>query len=373
MAALEIHRFTPDDTEDVRTSFEIINAIGAADAPWEHPWLLDRFEGFLRKGWDGEPPVCYLATVDGKAVGQAFVFYSERDNTHLGWAWMGVLPEHRRLGYGSALFAHVQDEVRAAGRTSIGADGWESERAVGFAAKHGLEKRSQAIMRRQTLSEIPKGRLQELYDEAAARATDYELVRIVGRTPDDMVDAMVELVAAINDAPTDDLDIEDEVFSAERLAAYETSQIERGSRLYRLVARHRATGELGGHTVIAVEYAASGDRRPARHGRRRCPPRASAGPAAQGRDAAVAGGGGAAARERGHLERRVERPHDRGQRGARLPDHGPRAAVPEVALSRPQSRAVSTSGPSSVIAMVCSMCAPREPSPLRSVQPSRSV
>ena len=253
MAALEIHRFTPDDTEDVRTSFEIINAIGAADAPWEHPWLLDRFEGFLRKGWDGEPPVCYLATVDGKAVGQAFVFYSERDNTHLGWVWMGVLPEHRRLGYGSTLFAHVQDEARAAGRTSIGADGWESERAVGFAAKHGLEKRSQAIMRRQTLSEIPKGRLQELYDEAAARATDYELVRIVGRTPDDMVDAMVELAAAINDAPTDDLDIEDEVFSAERLAAYETSQIERGSRLYRLVARHRATGELGGHTVIAVE------------------------------------------------------------------------------------------------------------------------
>ena len=253
MAALEIHRFTPDDTEDVRASFEIINAIGAADAPWEHPWLLDRFEGFLRKGWDGEPPVCYLATVDGKAVGQAFVFYSERDNTHLGWAWMGVLPEHRRLGYGGTLFAHVQDEARAAGRTSIGADGWESERAVGFAAKHGLEKRSQAIMRRQTLSEIPKGRLQELYDEAAARATDYELVRIVGRTPDDMVDAMVELAAAINDAPTDDLDIEDEVFSAERLAAYETSQIERGSRLYRLVARHRATGELGGHTVIAVE------------------------------------------------------------------------------------------------------------------------
>ena len=253
MAALEIHRFTPDDTEDVRASFEIINAIGAADAPWEHPWLVDRFEGFLRKGWDGEPPVCYLATVDGKAVGQAFLFYSERDNTHLGWAWMGVLPEHRRLGYGGTLFAHVQDEARAAGRTSIGADGWESERAVGFAAKHGLEKRSQAIMRRQTLSEIPKGRLQELYDEAAARATDYELVRIVGRTPDDMVDAMVELAAAINDAPTDDLDIEDEVFSAERLAAYETSQIERGSRLYRLVARHRATGELGGHTVIAVE------------------------------------------------------------------------------------------------------------------------
>ena len=38
-----------------------------------------------------------------------------------------------------------------------------------------------------------------------------------------------------------------------------------------------------------------------------------------------------------------------------------------------QARAVSTIGSSSVMAIVCSMCAPREPSALRSVQPSGSV
>ena len=38
-----------------------------------------------------------------------------------------------------------------------------------------------------------------------------------------------------------------------------------------------------------------------------------------------------------------------------------------------QSRAVSTIGPSSVIAIVCSEWAPREPSSLRIVQPSGSV
>lgn len=253
MAALEIHRFGPDDTDDVRVAFEITNAVGAADAPWEHPWLADRFEQFLRRGWDGEPPVPFLASADGEPVGTAFVFYSERDNTHLGWTWLAILPERRRRGYGSALLEHVTAEVRAAGRTSLGTDGWESDRALGFAAAHGLERKSQAIMRRQHIGELPAGRLQQLYDEAAASATDYELVRVEGRTPDDLVDAMVELVAAINDAPTDDLDIEDEVFSAERLAAYEEATLARGSRLYRLVARHRVTGELGGHTVVAVE------------------------------------------------------------------------------------------------------------------------
>ncbi|CAN5443030.1 GNAT family N-acetyltransferase [soil metagenome] len=253
MAALEIHRFGPDDTDDVRVAFEITNAVGAVDAPWEHPWLAHRFEAFLRRGWDGEPPVGYLAGVDGTPVGMAFVFYSERDNTHLGWTWLAILPEHRRQGYGSTLFAHVTAEVRAAGRTSLGTDGWESDHALGFAARHGLEKKSQAIMRRQHLAELPVGRLQQLYDEAAPSAADYELVRIEGRTPADLVDSMVELVAAINDAPTDDLDIEDEVFSPERLAAYEEATLARGSRLYRLVARHRETGALGGHTVIAVE------------------------------------------------------------------------------------------------------------------------
>ena len=35
-----------------------------------------------------------------------------------------------------------------------------------------------------------------------------------------------------------------------------------------------------------------------------------------------------------------------------------------------QSRVVRMTGPSSVMAMVCSLCAPREPSEERSVQPS---
>ena len=369
MSDLEIHRFTPADADDVRACFEISNAVAAADAPWEHPWLPDRFRLFLERGWDGEPPDCYLATVDGTPVGDAFVFTSERDNTHLAWLWLAILPEHRRRGHGTVLFERMVEEVRALGRTSVGTDGWESERALGFAARHGLERRSQAIMRRQHLAELEPGHVQRLYDEAATAAADYELVRITGRTPPELVEAMVELVAAINDAPTDDLDIEDEVFSAERLDAYEDAALARGNRLYRLVARHRGDrrarrphgGRRGG--------AAARDRRPARHGRREGAPGPPARPAAEGRDAAVAGRGRAPGGDHRHVERRVERPHDRGQRGARLPGDGPRAAVPEVA----GHRAVSTSGPSSVIAMVCSMWAPREPSALRSVQPSASV
>jgi GNAT superfamily N-acetyltransferase len=188
-------------------------------------------------------------------VGAGFLHLSERDNRHLAWTTAVIRPEHRRRGHGTALFAHLVEEARAAGRTSVGTDGWDSGAALGFAEKAGLTKRSQAIQRRQHLDEVDRALVQKRYDEAADHAGDYELVRIEGRTPPELLDAVADLASAINDAPTDDLDIEDEVFTVERLEAYEDSVLARGYRLYRLLARHRETGALGGHTVVGVEIA----------------------------------------------------------------------------------------------------------------------
>jgi RimJ/RimL family protein N-acetyltransferase len=90
-------------------------------------------------------------------------------------------------------------------------------------------------------------------DEAAALAGDYELVRVEGWSPDALLPDLVELTASINDAPVDELEWEDEIYSPERVRAYEQAQIESGFRLRRLVARHRPTGQLAGHTVVVVD------------------------------------------------------------------------------------------------------------------------
>lgn len=250
---MEIHRFGPDQHADVRAALEIGNAATAVDAPWEYPRLLERFEVMVRKGWDGEPPQAYLGTVDGHPVSTSLLFTSERDNTHLAWLVLSVHPECRRRGYGSLMFERMVEEVRALGRTSIATDGWDSDRTRRFAKKFGLEVRSQAIQRRQHLAEIDLDDIRCLYDEAAAVASEYELMRVAGRTPPELVDVVVELAAAINDAPTDDLDIEDEVFSAERLAAAEDASVARGDREYRVIARHRDSGAPAGHTAVSVE------------------------------------------------------------------------------------------------------------------------
>jgi GNAT superfamily N-acetyltransferase len=253
MGRVQIHPFTPDDGDAVLASLEVRNTAAAVDAPWRWPELPAPYTALLRHGWDGEPERPYLATVDGRVVGAASLELTERDNTHLAWLGLTVLPECRRRGYGTQLFEAMVAEAREAGRRSVGADGWDNEGVLAFARKVGLERRSQALQRRQHLAELAPGLVQRLYDGAAAASPDYELVRLPGRTPAGMVDAMVELVSAINDAPTDDLDVEDEVSTPERLRAYEDGMLARGGRVYRLVARHRKTGALGGHTVVHVE------------------------------------------------------------------------------------------------------------------------
>ena len=250
---MQIEEYTVDDADVVAEVVELTGEVQAADSPWSHPTTVTTFTGMLRHGWDGETPTVFVAREDGRVVGRAEYWVSEWDNKHLAWLGVAVRPDSRRRGVGSALLATLVDRARGEGRTTVGIDGWDDPAAHGFAASHGFEKASQAINRRQFLAEVDRDVLHKLYDEAAAAATAYELVRIVGPTPDELMDDITAMTAAINDAPTDDLDIEDEVFTPERVRNYENATTARGQRMYRLVARHRESGELAGHTIVAVE------------------------------------------------------------------------------------------------------------------------
>lgn len=258
MALPEIRSFGPDDADEVQAAVDLGNLVDDADSPWVRPGLLEQLVASLRHGWDGEPATPYLMTHEGRVVALGEVSLTERENRHLAWLGVKVHPELRRRGYGTLLWRRLVEEARAAGRTSVATDGWEGDACVQFARSVGLEQKATEIMRRQHLAELAPGTAERLVERAQERATDYELIRIAGRTPPELVEAVAELSAAINDAPTDDLDIEDDVMSVERIAAYEASVEARGHRLYRLLARHRGTGELGGHTVVAVETARPG-------------------------------------------------------------------------------------------------------------------
>ena len=250
---MEIVEFGPDDREAVRRYVAVANAVRAVDSPFEHPMTEHEVAGIFRYGWDLDPAVPYLLVADGEAVALGEYDVSRRDNFHLAWLTVQVHPDHRRRGHGTALFEALVARARAEGRTSIGAGAWESAAAIGFAARHGLDQKQVEVFRRQVVAELDWPALDRLRDAALPHAADYELVRTSGVTPEEDLDEVAAMVAAINDAPTGDLDIEDEVFTAQRVRDYDEAQRGRGQRVHIVYARHRGTGELAGETTVAVD------------------------------------------------------------------------------------------------------------------------
>lgn len=259
-----VQRISADDAEAIGAYVDVHDAARALDSPWVPSKTPFRVEMDVRHGWDGPPARYYLVrdgdTVTGYGWLETFVW----DNPDLAWIHVAIRPEQRRRGHGTAAVELLLDECRRLGRTLIGIGPWDAPGPRAFAAAMGFEPKAESEARRQSLRALPSGLIDDLYVEAAERAGDYELSRLEGRLPDDLIDEFALMAASINDAPIDDLELEDDAYTPERLRAFERSHHASRLRVLRVLARHRPTAELAGHTVVVVDeerpaYAAQED------------------------------------------------------------------------------------------------------------------
>ncbi|MFP5283563.1 MAG: GNAT family N-acetyltransferase, partial [Actinomycetes bacterium] len=176
-----------------------------------------------------------------------------RDNRHLLWAELTVHPEHRRRGHGSELLTEVIRQAIEAGRTTIWVGAAEDDSgARAFVERFGFTYASHDARRRQVLAEGDAAAVDALYEQARRAAAAYEVERLPFPVSDEVLAELVEVTAAINDAPMGDLTYEDERFDLQRLRDMQTARAGVGDHVYRVVARHRETGRAGGHTVVVV-------------------------------------------------------------------------------------------------------------------------
>ena len=248
-------RVQPDDMSQVTAVAGIEEAARQVDDPDAFPPIAEMLAGHMRYGWDLEPEEHYLYTPEETSdpLGVLVLDKPTRDNLHLVWAQITVHPDHRRRGHGSVIMNEALRRTREAGRNTIWVSTAEDDQgARTFVEGFRFCYASHDARRRQVLANVDQSEVQRLWTQAQTAASDYCLERLRPPIADEVLNELVDVTAAINDAPMGDLTYEDEKFDLRRLRDNETALARRGNCVYRVIARHRDTGEIGGHTMVVT-------------------------------------------------------------------------------------------------------------------------
>ncbi|GAA2163745.1 ribosomal protein S18 acetylase RimI-like enzyme [Humibacillus xanthopallidus] len=226
-------------------------------------WTLEEIRAFHRSGEKLRVP--RAAWRGGEMVGALDVIMPRADNTSLALLWLSVDPAHRGWGFGSALLAEAERLGAAHGRSVFNAETeWAhgaADLSEGFARAHGFAigltmLRSDMALPadRDAVAAVLSG--DGAGDGAGAGSgagDDYGFESFVDHMPQEWLEDRAVLQQRMStDAPSDDLDVEEEVWDADRLrASYERSRAS-GRRIVETVARHLPSGRLVGFTTVSV-------------------------------------------------------------------------------------------------------------------------
>jgi len=204
-------------------------------------------ETFLLEGQDrdGEGPDAglWLARDGGQLIGYSALALNRFENLDGAKIMGAVHPTQRRRGIGRALLEVAES---ATDRPRLRAPAWDATAGTLALPHLGYAPGLTHEVRRLSVREAQPDDLLAAAEEAS-RA--YVLERFAGPSPDGLLADLVPLREAINDAPEGG---EFERYSPERIRAYEQSLARRRQTPYTIVARHRATGEAAGITMLCV-------------------------------------------------------------------------------------------------------------------------
>ena len=186
-------------------------------------WQPSELAVVIGKPTSGAEERAYAAVLDGEVVGAGWLRLSLLDNRHRAEIQVGVVPDRRRRGIGTALLGHLAQVARAQDRTVLGAEvAWPLDRGtaggmrqdpgspgVAFAWARGFAMVLDDVQRTLWLP-IADDRLAELAAVAAQRHASYRLRSWSGRIPDELIAGWTALEASLDtEAPTGGLDVEE--------------------------------------------------------------------------------------------------------------------------------------------------------------------
>ena len=248
---MSIERFGAGDGRRVDACYEIYRAVRAADDPGV-PIMPPRvFLGWLQTGFMGDPRETWLLE-DAAGVGGWYLLeLPSRDNGHLGFLDISVRPQRQRHGLGTALLRHAAGRAIAGGRQLLSGYAWAGSPGEAFARSAGAAGGLNEIRRVMDTGALAPERLAGLRDAAQAASAGYSLLSWTGPMPEEHLDQVAALNRAGSDAPHDP-SREEPVWDAARVRATDRRAWLQGMQEYTVMARHDATGEPAGLTLVEV-------------------------------------------------------------------------------------------------------------------------
>ncbi|MEO5851830.1 MAG: GNAT family N-acetyltransferase [Nocardioides sp.] len=240
---MDLSPIAPADLDpDLAADLAVVHGAGLEDLPLPRHTAASMLMDLTRS--DESPSMLWVAR-DGRAV-VGFATLTEPRHEYTDAAFLGgtVTPSHQGRGLGRVLLDAV---VGATERPLLRARAFRGTAGADVLPAWGFRRTMTHAVRRLDVADAP-GR-DALRSRAAGASADYDLVRRLGPTPDADLAEMQVLREAINDAPDAH---EFEAYPPERIRDYEQSLVDTQQTQLTIVARHRATGEPAGLTMVAV-------------------------------------------------------------------------------------------------------------------------
>ncbi|GIH28098.1 hypothetical protein Aph01nite_64080 [Acrocarpospora phusangensis] len=247
------------ETLDYADPGDRLSAFHAVLAEYDEPGpvsSMGRFAAVAEHGWMGEHSETYVARVDGQVVGGIVVHFPTFDNTHMcALRFFAVDAAHRRRGVGTALLNHALGRARALGRQVVFAEARPDAPGGAFVRRHGFQAVAVEARRVLDLATVDWA----AYEKGVAElAPGYRLEHWVDAAPEDMIDDVAALMAAMNDAPSDDMDVEPSAWDADRVRRFDASAGNDHQTAYHTGARHLASGRVVAFTRLIAETPRNG-------------------------------------------------------------------------------------------------------------------
>jgi GNAT superfamily N-acetyltransferase len=262
---VDIRPLDLDDDAEMRAVYEFTRRaelVGRENAPH---WSLENFFGAMRSTDSGERMEPFVGIDDGELVSFGILYSFLLDNTDKAFLEVRVDPAHRRKGYGRAMLEHLIAIAEADGRneilaeTKIPMDEVQTHPNALFLKEAGFIHSNVELVRYLMLP-VDDAVIQGWLDRSTEKHQgDYRIETFGDDIPAELVPGLCELFGQLAvDAPTGEVDFEEEVMTPERYAERQEMIKAMGRTVLETVAL-APDGTVAAQSTLSIPLDDSGD------------------------------------------------------------------------------------------------------------------